>query len=111
MNIIHKLDGLDRALLIDAVNFGGRPGNWKKFTPDEAVDMRIGRVESLHDCNILEAIRIAKALGQAPSEIIIFGIQPENGDSGMELSPGVRSALDEMESALLTLVEELAGDT
>ena len=107
MNIIHRLDGLDKALLIDAVNFGSEPGNWKAFTPEEAEDMRIGRTESLHDCNILEAIKIAVALGRAPEEIIIFGVQPENVGYGIGLSESVAMGLDAMENELLSVISDL----
>ena len=108
MSIIHRLDGFQAAVIIDAVDFRGKAGEGRIFSPGDAEDMNIGRTESLHDCNILEAIKIAKALGQAPEHIRIFGVQPKEIGFGEEISEELAARLDEMEGELLSLVLEMA---
>jgi len=107
MSIIHKLDGFQAAVIIDAVDFRGTAGDSRIFSPEDAEDMKIGRPESLHDCNILEAIKIAKALGQAPDHIRIFGVQPREIGFGEGISEELMSRVDEMEGELLSLVLEM----
>ena len=108
MSIIHKLGELEAAIVVDAVDFNGVAGESRIFTPEETRNMNIRRPESLHECNLLEAIELTKALGWAPRELVIYGIQPEKIAFGDHLSVAVEARLDEMEEELHSLIREVS---
>lgn len=106
LGIVHKFTEFQTAVIIDAVEFGGKPGESRAFEPHQAKDMKVGKAESLHQCNILEAIELSKALGGAPDTIKIYGIQPENTGFGEGLSQSLNARLEEMTDDVTTLILE-----
>jgi hydrogenase maturation protease len=82
-----------RVLLVDAVEMGGRPGEWKVFTADEAAGGN-GRdcPASTHGVSVSTAAGIAIALGCA-ANLRILGIQAGAMRQGSALSPEVVAGL------------------
>jgi len=88
------LQGYDRVVVIDAANFGGQPGDWKRFSLSDASLIQDANMNgTLHDAGFAEAVALAEALGILPPEIIIYGIQPQSIDWDLALSPPVKNAI------------------
>jgi len=86
-------------LLLDAADFGGRPGEIRVMKLEEASRKAI----STHE---LPLDLIMKAAGiSAPAYVL--GIQVENLEFGKEVSPQVKAAANEVASLLLKLVVSL----
>jgi hydrogenase maturation protease len=89
------LQGYDRVIIIDAADMGCAPGEWRCFTPDQvrlqARDLYLRG--TLHYAGLAEALNLGEALDMLPPEIIIYGIQPENIDWEIGLSPAVANAV------------------
>jgi hydrogenase maturation protease len=90
-----------RVLLVDAVEMGGRPGEWRVFTAAEARGGNEARPSSTHGVTVSSAIGIAAALG-CDARLRILGIQagpmlPRTTLSEEVLSsmPGVLQAIRE----------------
>ena len=100
--------GYRRMIIIDAADFGGLPGEWKRLTladiarPDDFAESR----GTLHDLDLRDALAIVEALGIALPEIIVYGVQP----SGLKWSPGlsepVQRAVPEICEAIIQEVSE-----
>lgn len=92
MTLLHKLDGLDTAILVDAVDFGGRPGEVRVFKPDEVTSIKtVGY--SLHDLDILKVLDLARQMGTLPKMVFIVAVQPKSLEMGEGLSPEVEGSL------------------
>ncbi len=88
--LIHCLLEYDSIIIIDAVNFNGKPGNMIKINPNKkAVRGKTSTKFSLHQTSFPEALKIAAALGKNP-EITILGIQPKSADCRFGLTPEIK---------------------
>ncbi len=103
LDLLHLLEGWERAIIVDTALLGRRPGEFVRFTPEEA--HLVGSLVSLssHTAGLADALALARALGQRLPEIVIYGIQPERMDWEEGLSPAVAAALPR-------LVEEILGE-
>ncbi len=63
--------------------------------------MKVLAHQSLHEADLMQILALARQLGQAPGEIVIFGIQPERIEPGLGLSRTLMERIDEYISAIL----------
>lgn len=85
----------DLAIVIDAVHSGARPGTIHRLDATrEAIPSNFFHY-STHAFSIAEAIELARALGQLPARLVVYGIEGRNFESGIGLSPEVASAAEE----------------
>ncbi len=78
LDIMEKLRGYDRAIIVDAIQLDGEePGTVFRIRPD---DIRITpRIASFHDIDLVTAVELGKRLGfHMPSEVVIFAVQAED---------------------------------
>jgi hydrogenase maturation protease len=104
MSLLHKLEGLDTAIIVDAVDFGGKPGEVRVFTPEDVTTIKtVGY--SLHDLDILKVLELAKQMGTLPKRVFIAAIQPVSFEMGDGLSSEVESALPELAARIRQMLE------
>lgn len=98
-------EGRERVIIIDAADMGLEPGEWRRFTLEDAWlksnDMALRG--TLHYAGLAEAITLAEAMDALPAELIIFGIQPQSIGWEPGLSNAVRAAVD-------VVVEQVLGE-
>ncbi len=103
ISLLHYFDGVDRAIIVDAVDFGGKPGEFRIFKPEEVDSIKtVGY--SLHDVDILNVLKIAAQMGTLPREVFIAAIQPASLEMGKPLSPEVAGALAELAREVMKLL-------
>jgi len=106
--LLHLLDGLDAAVLVDAADFGGAPGEVRAFDP--ASVRRAGPPPpglSLHEGDLLGVLDTAARLGSAPARVRICAIQPARIAPEPALSPAVQAALPALAEAAREAVRQL----
>lgn len=106
LSLLHLLAELEIAIILDAVDFGGTPGDVRVFQHSEARTTKELSSLSLHDCDVMEVLSLARRLGQCPDRVVICAIQPAEMAPGTGLSPQVKGSLPLL--AELSL-EELRG--
>jgi hydrogenase maturation protease len=99
--VLHYIDGRRKAILIDCALMGEPPGTMKRFTPDQVQSVKTLAHQSLHEADLLRIIAMAEQLGQAPEQVVIFGVQPERVEPGRKLSRTLLNGIDEYLSAIL----------
>jgi len=104
--LLHAISGRRRVLLVDCAMMGAPPGTLRRFTPQDVRTATDGRPGSPHEPDVLAVLRLARELGDCPSEVVIFGIQPERVQAGIGLSEVLEARLDEYVAAVAA---ELAG--
>ncbi|MGC8945877.1 MAG: hydrogenase maturation protease [Anaerolineae bacterium] len=105
LDLLHLLEGWERAIIVDAAMLGRNPGEFVRFTPEEGhlVGSLVSR--SSHTAGLADALTMARALGRELPDIVIYGIQPERMDWEEGLSPAVEAAVPEL---LERILEEFA---
>ncbi|MEN6576078.1 MAG: HyaD/HybD family hydrogenase maturation endopeptidase [Phycisphaerales bacterium] len=102
--VLHHIEGRRKAIFLDCAYLGQEPGSIRRFVPDEVCSTKVLAHQSLHEADLLRIIDMARQLGQAPDEIVIFGIQPQRVEPGLGLSP---SLMSKIESYLALILREL----
>lgn len=83
-------------IVIDALSSGMNPGSWKAFEAHrEALPADSFQVSS-HGFGLNEAIEFARALGQLPKSLIVYGIEGKDFSSGTGLSPEIEKGANEL---------------
>ena len=106
LSILHYLDGRRKAIIIDCAFMDEPPGAIRRFTPEEVRSRKVLAHQSLHEADLMRIIAMARQLGQAPEQIVIFGIQPEQVQPGEELSRMLVERIDEYVSLILRELEK-----
>jgi hydrogenase maturation protease len=86
MRVLHSLKGCKKAVFVDCALMGAKPGEMKRFTPEEVSSIKNLQGFSLHEGDLLKTLELAKMLGDLPDEVVIFGIQPASLEQGENLS-------------------------
>ena len=83
----------DAVVLVDAVRTGARPGTLHRFAvgtqPLRAMFSRV----STHAFGVAEAIELARALGQLPPALVVYGVEGATFEMGGGLSAMVAAVL------------------
>ena len=93
-------------VLIDAVFSGAEAGTIHRLDAQAArIPQELFRY-STHAVSVAEAIELARALGQLPSKLVVYGIEGRDFGAGLGLSPEVEGRVDELVERVL---QELAA--
>ncbi|HMA75739.1 MAG TPA: hydrogenase maturation protease [Candidatus Krumholzibacteriaceae bacterium] len=94
-NIIHLVSSKNIAVLVDCAYMGEDPGVIRMFTPGEAESRKITTGLSLHEGDLIQAVRLMEHTGAMPKWLYFFGIEPVEVAPGDRLSPLLEEKLDE----------------
>ncbi|MDZ7859790.1 MAG: hydrogenase maturation protease [Candidatus Krumholzibacteriota bacterium] len=94
-NIIHLISSKNIAVLVDCAYMGEDSGVIRMFTPKEAESRKIRTGLSLHEGDLVQAVRLMEHTGVMPKWLYFFGIEPVEVAPGDRLSPLLDEKLDE----------------
>lgn len=86
LELLPYIEGRDRVLFVDAMNFRQEPGYIGVRENDE-IPALFGPKGSLHHLGLMDVLAAAELLDTSPREICLIGIQPLSLELGLELSP------------------------
>ncbi len=101
LGIVNLMEGWPRVIVVDAADVGRPPGQFVRFTLDEAHLLGNDRHLSVHDAGLRDALLLAQALNMLPPEVIIFGMQPARLEWDITLSQEVETMLPKLSAAVL----------
>lgn len=94
-----------RVILVDAMSSGERPGTVRRFEA-HAAPLPSGLLHtSTHSWGVAEAVEMARALGQLPPCLVVYGLEGRSFGWSRHLSPEVEAAVRDVVERVL---EELA---
>lgn len=106
LDLLNWIEQWTRVVVVDAADVGRQPGQFVRFTLDEARLVGTDERLSFHHASLAEVVALARALGQPLPPIVVFGVQPERMGWGEGLSPTVEAALPALIQAILREVGE-----
>ncbi len=104
LDLLPRLDGVARLLIVDAVRHGRAPGELVRLERKE-VPAVLGHKLSPHQIGVQELLAGANLMGLEFSNLVLWGIEPENIEPGTGFSSIVADALP---SLMTNVIEELA---
>jgi len=105
LDILPHLEGIDRLLVVDAVETGGPVGTIVRLNGDD-IPLALATKVSPHQMGLKDLLLVADLQGYAPQEMVLWGVQPGSIEMDMELSPEVANAVEILKEKVLA---ELAG--
>jgi len=107
--MMELFEGAESVILVDAVSSGSEAGKVLRFDASrEEIPADCFRY-STHAFSIPEAVGLARALGQLPRNVIIYGIEGKQFETGEGLSPEVEKALPELMEKITAEIETIQG--
>ncbi len=94
-SLIALWQGRKKVWIIDCVMSGNSPGKIFRFEAlHEPIPEKLFGKLSTHAFSLTEAIELGRTLNQLPREIIVYGIEGRNIQTGGEITPDVRDAVE-----------------
>ncbi len=100
IKLVDCLEGHETAVVIDATAPAGRPGTHRSFLWP-CPELIAGSAWSTHGVGLVEALRLAEALGRLPRRVQIDTIEAAGTTPGAALSDAVARGLDLLMAAVL----------
>ena len=94
------LDEVDKLVVIDAAWGGGAPGTIYRFRPED-ITPDDGILRSVHQVSLVENLKLMRHLGKGPEDVVIIGVEPEEVDCGLELSPEIQKLMPKIIEVVL----------
>jgi hydrogenase maturation protease len=105
LDLLFDIEDADRAILVDAVDFGGQPGELAVFDAEDADIHLTQRVASLHHVSLADVLELGRATG-LEARITIVGLQPGSTAFGLGLSEPVAAQVDRVARVVRGLIDE-----
>jgi len=109
--VVHALAGCSRAVFVDCAFMGEPPGTLRRFAPGDVRDLRRLPRHSAHEGNLLDLLELARAVGTAPEDVVIFGIEPADLSPGRGPSRALRERLSYYVAAVRAEVASARSST
>lgn len=103
MDLLYYLEGIEHLLIVDAVQADRAPGELVRLQDDE-VPAFLGMKISPHQIGVPDMLFAAKLKDMYPPNVVLWGVQPERVEIGLELSEIVA---DKVDVVVALVVEEL----
>lgn len=101
LDLLPRLEGVERLLVVDAVETGEAPGTVVRLTGDD-VPIVLETKVSPHQMGLKDLLAVAMLQGFAPREMVLWGVQPALIEIGMDLSPAVAAQLEPLARHVVT---------
>jgi len=104
LDLLTHLEGVERLLIIDAMETGGPPGTIVRMIGEEIQPVFETKL-SPHQMGLKDLLAVSMLRGITPPEMVLLGIQPGNIELGIDLSPPVEAQLDTLVDKALRELE------
>jgi len=95
LGLLHQFEDREKIIFIDAGNCGVNPGEYKRFSPTQAVSRKEDARFSLHDFDLVKFLEFADQMEMLKNvEVVIYCIQAADLFLSEKLSKPVRAGLD-----------------
>lgn len=100
LDLLPKLEGVGRLIVVDAVETGGEPGSCVRLAGEE-LPIALETKVSPHQMGLKDLLSVAELLGHLPGEMVLVGVQPGSIEMDTELTAAVEEKIDELTAMVL----------
>lgn len=95
LDLLPHLENIDKLVIIDALDMQESPGRVFRLEGD-SVPRAFASKLSVHQMGIQDLLAVAELQGHLPGTLVVWGVQPESIEIGIDLTPAVAAALPEV---------------
>lgn len=107
MSLLHYFPKYDTVVIVDAVDFGGEPGETRFFSLEDVQNENMPIKLSTHVSDVMNILQLSYEIGEAPDELFVFGIQPKEVTVEKGLTVELDQAVDSIISELIAKITSL----
>lgn len=100
LDLLPKLEGVERLIVVDAVETGKKPGTCVRLVGEE-LPIALETKVSPHQMGLKDLLSVAELMGHSPREMVLIGVQPGSIEMDTELTAAVEVKLDELVGMVL----------
>lgn len=100
LELLHTWMKSSRVILVDAASAGGPPGRVSRFDAEHPLPAGV-LYGSTHAWGVAQTVEMARVLGCAPAELVVYAIEGTSFELGGRLSRPVRRAVRRVERHIL----------
>jgi hydrogenase maturation protease len=93
LDLLPYLEGVDKLLIVDALNMGARAGTIFRLSGDEVSRAFAGKL-SVHQMGLQDLLAVAELQGHLPTEVVIWGAQSGSVEMGLSMTRPVAMAMN-----------------
>ena len=105
LDLLPYVEAADRLLVIDALDMGAEPGTVARLR-DEEIPAFLSPKVSPHQMGLVDLLVAARLSGALPEELVLWGVQPEAMNVGLDLSPTITAQVETLVANVLTELEQ-----
>lgn len=105
LDLLTYIEGRERVMFVDAVNFGREPG-FIKTLENQEIPALFGTKGSLHHLGLMDVLAAAQLLDVSPQEICLIGIQPQAIEVGLELTEVIQDKMDLLLAQIIAKLQD-----
>lgn len=104
LDLVYYIEGRKRVIVIDTVQAGHPPGTLYRFT-EKSIVYSQNVFRTAHGIDFTDVIRLLQSAGTKPEEIIFIGVEPEDMNEGIDLSPKIAGKIPKIMELVLKEIE------
>lgn len=105
LDLLPFIDGREKLLMVDAVNFDREPG-YIDILQNDAIPAKFGVKASLHHLGLMDVLSIVKLSNTSPKEICLIGIQPKSMELGLDMTPEIWDKINALVERMVSKLRE-----
>ncbi|HEY6010413.1 MAG TPA: HyaD/HybD family hydrogenase maturation endopeptidase [Nitrospirota bacterium] len=105
LDLLPFIDGREKLLMVDAVNFDREPG-YIDILQNDAIPAKFGVKASLHHLGLMDVLSIVKLSDTSPKDICLIGIQPKNMELGLDMTPEIWDKINALVERMVSKLRE-----
>jgi hydrogenase maturation protease len=106
LDLLPHLEEIDTLLIIDALDMREEPGSVFRIEGEE-VPRAFASKLSVHQMGLQDLLAVSELQGHVPSNLVVWGVQPECIEMGTELTATVEVAVGPVAEKVLQELESL----
>lgn len=100
IELLRHINGRSHLIIIDALKNGKEPGTMVRLDGEEVPAVFRTRI-SPHQLGLSDLLAAAMLTDELPENLVLFGMEPNSLETGLELSGPVEASLDKLLTAVI----------
>jgi len=100
IELLRHIRNRDYLIIIDAMKFNQEPGTVSRVEGNDVPAAFRTRI-SPHQLGLSDLLAAAMLTGELPENLVLFGVEPENLDIGLDLTDTVEASVEKLTEAII----------
>jgi hydrogenase maturation protease len=100
IELLRHIRNRDYLIIIDAMKFDQEPGTVSRVEGEDVPAAFLTRI-SPHQLGLSDLLAAAMLTDELPKKLVLFGVEPENLDIGLDLTDTVEASLEKLMGAII----------